>query len=553
MEFDRAYCCTDSGIVILGSNTVCENILTTLTAVTDCCNTITWSNGQTGNSIAVSAGSYYAMCDGKKSNTFLVTHTGSCECINTTWTNTGQERCINNISEQEQISNCGVYRWIVGGNVCNTNPCISVKFQSILNAPVQLSYQCNGLQTITVPPLGCIVILTINGAWTYPAGTLIPTVGGTCVTTIFTKVRTQSFQRNNCPSGCTGQTVPYSQTYTSYSSQQDADNLANNDSNFIVNGQNYANTTGVCSGGSCTCVSNWVNSGVQQCINNILVQHQIDGCGGARDLNGGSCTGTICNTAQIAVGNLTIQGCNLNCTAGSMNVSVIPLANKTINAGVFCGTNQATVNAQALAAAQALAQSYVNTQTQLCNCPGNTTPTANTPTVTQQPSCANSGQGVVSFTGVTNADRYRYCNGANSFAPGNPGGCSNTCLTPDGTFSGSTFNWTHSIGSGFGPQTYTIRLYNGTNCNLFTDYIVTLNDWSCAVNCQEYHLIQTGNQVRYLDCQTPVPSTHQIIYNGTGECNFFATDIIQGTINSDYALGHITCSVGCNLNTISIS
>jgi hypothetical protein len=472
----------------MGNTTICGNNTSTLVATADCCGIITWSNGSTGNTIQVSAGSYYAMCDGKKSATFVVTNTGSCACVETSWTNTGRERCVNNISQQEQISNCGNYRWIDGGSICVTSPCVPVKFQSLLNAPVSLSYQCNGLQTVNVPPLGCIVINTIYGAWTYPSGTLVPTLNGTCVTSTFTKVRTQSFQRNNCANNCTGGTYSYSQTYTSFVSQQDADNLASNDPNFLTNGQNAANTNGSCTGVGCTCVSVWVNSGTPQCINNQLIQHQIDtACGGSRDINVGTCGGgNICNTEQVATGTFTRNNCAPGCTALSMNAISIPTGNKTIIAGTYCGTDQNTVNAQALAAAQALAQNYVNSQSNLCiNCPVGI-PTIGNVTITQHPSCSNGATGIVSFTGITNGDRYRYCNG-------NVFNCTNSCLTPDGTFSGSSFTWNIPLICNGNSETYTVRVYNGTDCSKFTDSIVSFNSCCCcpttgdisesAVNC----------------------------------------------------------------------
>ena len=40
------------------------------------------------------------------------------DCIDTTWTQTGNSRCNNNTSQLEEISNCMNLRWVSGGNAC---------------------------------------------------------------------------------------------------------------------------------------------------------------------------------------------------------------------------------------------------------------------------------------------------------------------------------------------------------------------------------------------------------------------------------------------------
>lgn len=62
--------------------------------------------------------------------------------------------------------------------------------------------------------------------------------------TQYAAYRSGSFVKNDCPSGYYGSTVNYSNTYYSLISQADADFIA--DTNFPVDGQNYANTNGSC-------------------------------------------------------------------------------------------------------------------------------------------------------------------------------------------------------------------------------------------------------------------------------------------------------------------
>lgn len=243
----------NTAISISGVNVVCGNNTTILTASTNCTGTITWSNGLTGPTIQASAGNYYATCGGVQSNVITVTNTGNCGCIVSDWNNTGATRCQNNVSEIEQISNCGSYRWISGGTGCNQPPCVSVKFQNVTVNPVTLTYNCQGISNqVAIPGQGCVVVTTTSGDWSYPVNTLVPTVGGTCSTNTYTQTRTQSFTRNNCPSGCTGGSVSFTKNYVSAISQLDADNQASGDSGFITQGQAYANSNGSCTGGSCS-------------------------------------------------------------------------------------------------------------------------------------------------------------------------------------------------------------------------------------------------------------------------------------------------------------
>jgi len=45
----------------------------------------------------------------------------TCNCVNTTWTATGQTRCVNCVSQVQQISNCNQTRWVNSGSACTTS------------------------------------------------------------------------------------------------------------------------------------------------------------------------------------------------------------------------------------------------------------------------------------------------------------------------------------------------------------------------------------------------------------------------------------------------
>lgn len=443
-------------ISISGANSICGNNTAILTASTNCTGTITWSNGLTGLTIQASAGTYYATCGGVQSNTITVTNTGSCNCVVSTWNFTGAERCLANNSEVEQISNCGTYRWISGGNACTQANCVPVRFQNNTNQVQTFSYQCQGqVPTASIPAYGCIVVNTVIGEWTITTpGSITPTVGGTCGS--FNRVRTQNFTKV-CTNGCVGSVIPYSQTYTSYVSQLDADNLAANDPSFITNGQNYANNNGTCTGSNCNgcTITSWTNNGNTRCELGVSQIQQTSNCNTTQWINGGN----SCSNACVIPSTVTING------------STTPQLGIPIN--------------------------YDFSQ---------------------------SG-------GNNNTWSYLWAS-------------SNTndiISTPVGASTNITF-------VGGGSRNITFRVCCGITC---TGQTITVNPTNSS-NCLDYHLIQTGNQVRWLDCTSPVPSTNQIIYNGTGNCNFQATSVILGTLGVDYALGTITCP-GCTITLTTIN
>jgi hypothetical protein len=199
----RLNCCggNNTSISIQGTNTVCGNNTTLLTAVTNCTSTVQWSNGLTGPTIQASAGVYYATCGGRQSNTITVTSTGNCGCI-PIW---------------RDIVPVEIYC----GQVLNRDNCKKY---------IKQSNQCNNdIQWVEY---------TGSGA----DGSGCPG----CAPTNFIATRSQTFVRQNCPTGCTPGSVTFGKNYYSTVSQAVADTLATNDNNFLTEGQNYANATGSC-------------------------------------------------------------------------------------------------------------------------------------------------------------------------------------------------------------------------------------------------------------------------------------------------------------------
>lgn len=83
----------------------------------------------------------------------------------------------------------------------------------------------------------------------------------------YTNTRTARFVRNNCGVNscnipCIGTSITFTKTYTSIISQENVDSQAENDDNFPIDGQNYANTTGACNCSECNCVFPGYNNNI---------------------------------------------------------------------------------------------------------------------------------------------------------------------------------------------------------------------------------------------------------------------------------------------------
>lgn len=122
--------------IAANTTTVCGVNSATLTASSsNPCTTILWFRNnvlltETSDTTFLinQTGDYYALCKNAQgivtsvSNTIHLNNTGTCGCVESIWNDTGESRCIGGNSEKEQVSNCGSFRWIPGGNGCTCVP-----------------------------------------------------------------------------------------------------------------------------------------------------------------------------------------------------------------------------------------------------------------------------------------------------------------------------------------------------------------------------------------------------------------------------------------------
>jgi hypothetical protein len=79
--------------------------------------------------------------------TYPHTFVTGCDCIPITWTNTGVTACNSNVSQIQQVSNCGTFRFINGGNACPN--C------GVTQLAVTLQCRNNGMEVILKPYNNC--------------------------------------------------------------------------------------------------------------------------------------------------------------------------------------------------------------------------------------------------------------------------------------------------------------------------------------------------------------------------------------------------------------
>jgi|GEM_PF-703790 len=200
---------------------------------------------------------------------------------------------------------------------------------------------------------------------------------GTCGTPYYNATVSQSFQRNNCPSGQNGSTVTYTVpagTYTALS-QSAANSMAAAD--VMTNGQTYANNNGICSSEILyynidlnlpfwkdDCDPGYVGSAVMfpaaagmfsagtQAAANSLASAYIYANGQANANANGTCiyTGEYFNTVL----NQSFQ--KNNCTSGTGAHVIYTVPARTYSSEI----SQADADAQAAADATANGQAYAN-------------------------------------------------------------------------------------------------------------------------------------------------------------------------------------------------
>lgn len=127
---------------------------------------------------------------------------------------------------------------------------------------------------------------------------------------------------------------------------------------------------------------------------------------------------------------------------------------------------------------------------------------------TIQANCYTNTTGKILLSGITNGDRYRYCN-SSGFT------CSNDCSSPDGYISGGTLTFDTGYINGYGTQYFTIRVYNGSNCTLYRDYIGTINEALCTTN----GTIDFTPRALYITLTQPALCTYTISLQGKYEYN----------------------------------
>lgn len=90
-----------------------------------------------------------------------------------------------------------------------------------------------------------------------------------------------------------------------------------------------------------------------------------------------------------------------------------------------------------------------------------------------QPDCNTNTTGKIVVTSITNGTVYRSCNDS-TFS------CSNDCVGLGVSISGNSFTYDSNYINGFGNQPFTIRVYNGSSCDVYTDYTATFTESICT-------------------------------------------------------------------------
>lgn len=340
-----------------------------------------------------------------------------------------------------------------------------------------------------------------------------------------TYTRTQSFTRNNCSVGCIGSTVSFSKNYCSNVSLQDAQVIANADSTFLTQGQNFANTNGVC---DCSCSCTPITEGTIEGLGNFTLGTQpfsISGLTGTTpyitNWTVSPSTGVVVNSNGIPNTNITFNqlgtytiSCSItNCATTNCETTIslskqITVTNTcsdpepaiTISASTLttCGNGMALVTATGCTGTiewhtvtnpsvilgtgttYVVSGSKVGLRARCTNCNG--TINSNSLTITHetdcQSSCTNPTQlGLVKTlqtandvtiqVNATNGTTFRYCNNS-TFT------CNYLSCDPGHGSVGDTLVLPIAQGQ---SSTYTVRVYN-VECTCFTDITRTIiNDF----------------------------------------------------------------------------
>lgn len=364
---DKLSCCggNNTSISIQGANTVCGNNSTLLTAVSNCSTPIVWSNGLTGPTIQATAGIYYATCGGRQSNIITITSTGNCGCI-PIWRDAtplaifcgeslGYNPCKKYIKQSNQCNNDIQWVEYTGSNSdgsecpgCGPAQFTATRTQTFLRnncgsgcTPGSVTFNKTYSSTISQAVADTLAVndnnfLTEGQNFANATGTC---TGANCSNPFYNASRTASFTRNNCPSGCTSVSVPFTKSYTSYTSQVDANNMATNDTNFNSEGQTYANTKGICSGANCggcvptnnfTCSSNGTNISYSDSCGTVI---------GTTSLNNPSviCS-TISNKGNVSLSHTDTNG--FNASSYTIEYAITSINGTPVTSPTYQGSSQ---------------------------------------------------------------------------------------------------------------------------------------------------------------------------------------------------------------------
>lgn len=161
--------------------------------------------------------------------------------------------------------------------------------------------------------------------------------------TTYSKVRTATFARNNCGVNecgvpCIGSSTSYSRTYTSLISQEVVNSIAQNDTQFSVDGQNYINTIGNCTCADCNCVFPIYNTNIittnSTCNGNIILangQILIAGIANANkfgySIGSGDYSGPSYSSATLLN---TFQGANIETTPTTIRLKSLSVETRVV-------------------------------------------------------------------------------------------------------------------------------------------------------------------------------------------------------------------------------
>jgi hypothetical protein len=144
-----------------------------------------------------------------------------------------------------------------------------------------------------------------------------------------------------------------------------------------------------------------------------------------------------------------------------------------------------------------------------------------------QPNCDTNQYGVIIIDNVINGDRYKVCEGTTFTCP-NTG-----CSMPDGYIINGTANYETNYMNQSATKNYVIRVYNGNNCNAYTDIATTLYSSFCTTTttttprptfpCESYQNQSGSNRtISYTSCDGII-FTRVNIGNGAIVCAQYET------------------------------